>query len=166
MSVKIKDRDMGWRRIKQELALARKAYVNIGILSDAGVHEGNEKSKKSITYAEIASIQEFGNKTNKFYGHHAPIPARPFMRMTFDKNKRKIKQTVEVFLDRIYSGIGTAKQGLKRLGLEHQSDVQTTIESGRFKANAPATKDRKGSSKPLIDSGNMKNKISFELKGV
>ncbi len=159
---KVIDRDRGWNRIKKEIKLMNRGVVKIGILSDAGIHRGGKKKRQNssqVNYVDIAMINEFGSPRRN-------IPSRPFMRMAFEKNNRKLTRLTKKLMNQIYDGTISTRTALKKLGLAHQDQVQSTIEGGGFAANEPSTRARKGSTQPLIDSGLLKNKISFEIEGV
>ena len=55
------------------------------------------------------------------------------------------------------------EQALGQLGEMTKGDVQTEIRSGDFAPLKPATIKRKGSSRPLIDTGQMVQSIAWEL---
>lgn len=139
----VKDIDRGWKKILKNLKKEDKSYSKIGIQTDAGDNNG-------VSIAEYAAANEFG--TDK-------IPSRPFLRQTYDKNLNKIDLKVISIQNDIYSGKKSFEAGLKELGIWYEGIVKEAIKSGNWQANAPATIDKKGSSKPLIDTGTMRNSI-------
>ena len=54
----------------------------------------------------------------------------------------------------------SAKKILETVGLFMKDLIQTEIEQGDFVANAPGTVRRKGSDKPLIDTGTLKDSVN------
>lgn len=139
----VKDIDRGWKKILKNLKKEDKSYSKIGIQSDAGENEG-------VLIVEYAAANEFG--TDK-------IPSRPFLRETYDKNLNKISLKVVSIQNDIYEGRKTFEAGLKELGVWYEGIVKEAIKSGNWTANAPTTIEQKGSSKPLIDTGTMRNSI-------
>lgn len=95
--------------------------------------------------AEYAAYNEFGTET---------IPARPFMLNTFAENEDKYMGLVEGAINTVISG-GSVKNELTRVGFAMQNDIVDKISSGDHTPNKQTTIKRKGSSKPLIDSGDM-----------
>ena len=98
--------------------------------------------------AIVGAIQEFGAPVAK-------IPARPFIRPTVKEQKDEwvniMKKTIpKVALDKM-----TAFDVLDLVGRVAASDIQTKISSIYSPPLSPITIKRKGSAKPLIDTGLM-----------
>ena len=53
---------------------------------------------------------------------------------------------------------------LKELGIFQKDLMQAEITEGDFVPNAPSTVRRKGSSKPLIDTGRMRQSVDYVIK--
>ena len=86
------------------------------------------------------------------------IPSRPFMRDSVDKHEAAINHMLTAQKDALLHG-ATAREILNTAGLFQQDLIQTEIEQGDFVANAPTTIMKKGSDKPLIDTGTLKNSV-------
>lgn len=140
------------RRFYAEVDRLKKGKVFIGFQAGKKKHKG--RNGKEADVAEIAMFNELGTSRS---------PSRPFLRQTVDKNKAKIKQMCKQTAKQIAQG-GSAAQCLKLLGAFGVSLVQETIESGSFKPNAPRTVDMKGSDKPLIDTGRMRQSVHYVIK--
>lgn len=106
--------------------------------------------------ALIAATHEFGSPERG-------IPERSFLRSGMRENQEKYVRLNKVNLVRILRGNLTADQALGQLGEMAKGDVQVKIRSGDFTPLKQATMDRKGSSKPLIDTGQMVQSVSYEL---
>jgi hypothetical protein len=61
----------------------------------------------------------------------------------------------------IWANRMTAEQSLNRIGIVAQGDVQMSIVSGNWVPNAPRTIARKKSSRPLIDTGAMRQAVTW-----
>lgn len=167
MSVKVIDR--GWKRIKSQLKKADDSYVGIGLFADKvkETAQSSQRPLKNLNIAQVGAINEWGLPSKN-------IPSRPFLKIAYEKYKDKIVQYKANLLKKVYDGKITFEQGLDRLGLLHQGQIQRTIgESSLFEQNAPSTKKIKesktrrgssGSSKPLIDTGRMRQSITYEVK--
>lgn len=91
------------------------------------------------------------------------IPERSFIRSTFDEQNDKWGTTFENWLDDIISGHFGAEQVFQRLGAMMAADVQMKIRDLYDPANAPATALRKGANNPLIDTGSMRQRVTWKV---
>ncbi len=146
------DRDLGYDKLLEDLAgIGSEPHVLAGIRQQ----EGEEiESGDDINLATIAAINEFGAGS---------VPSRPFLRSTVDKNQKKYAGLLEKAITNAVDGKATVEEGLELLGLHAVRDIQRTIRDNDFDANAPATIEAKGSSKPLIDTGRLRQSIDFEI---
>jgi len=133
--------------------------VEVGILAGTGEHPQAEHGQ---TLAEIAFWMEFGARK----GQPNRIPSRPAFRLAMWKNKRKYKRQIANLLKGVYKGRITSDAAHAALGFEIQKDIQASITDLMTPPNAEETKKRKGSSNPLIDSGALRQHISWgKIKG-
>lgn len=127
--------------------------VGIGFQHGKKVHSA-KNGGEALDMAQIAAFNEFGTSKS---------PPRPFLRMTVDNNQEKIAKFVEKETKRIASG-ASSEQVLNKLGAFGVGLVQETIGSGSFTPNAPSTVAMKGSSHPLIDTGQMRQSVHYVIK--
>lgn len=118
-----------------------------------GFQHGIAQEENGADICDIAAWNELGTE-------HAP--SRPFMRDSVDKHLPAINHMMMSQKDALLSG-ATAKYILNTVGLFQKDLMQTEIEQGDFVANAPETIRRKGSDKPLIDTGQMKNSVNYQI---
>jgi hypothetical protein len=123
--------------------------INVGI--PAGKNEAD-----GTPVALIAAVHEFGSPEKG-------IPERPFLRTTIQENRGKYVQLNRRNLVAVLNGKMTIEQALGQLGDVAKGDVQARIVSGGFAPLKESTIKRKGSSKPLIDTGQMRQSIAWEL---
>lgn len=115
----------------------------------------------AATVVEIGAVHEFGA---------GRIPARSFLRSTFDAQRPKYQKFLTNGLRR--EVVAVAKTGqtgpenltLKRLGLVVEGDIKKRIADGIAPPLSPATIARKKSSKPLIDTGQLRASIASEIR--
>lgn len=119
-----------------------------------GFQAGEAADDNGVDMAQIAMWNELGTST---------APARPFLRMSVDDNTSKINQTCSAALKKVTTG-GTAEEVLKTVGVFGKSLVQEEIGSGSFAPNAESTIRKKGSDKPLIDTGRMRQSVNYIIK--
>ena len=168
MSVRVIDR--GWKQIQHDLKKIDKSYVKIGVISGGGNKKytdrssvpskgGNNESGGSLKMdmAELATVHEFGN-------HSRRLPSRPFIRQAFDTKRSLINRYVDSLFNRIIKGNASVKGSLAKLGLFHQANTRKIFTQGSFQPNKPATVKKKGSSRPLIDTGRLRQSIDYEVK--
>lgn len=153
--VSIKDIDKGMRRIVRETGnvAANKPYVKTGFLEDSGGHRGS-----NLDVVEIASVHEFGTEDGR-------VPERSFMRTSFDENEKSFMEATQEQLNDIMFNGKTTEQALGLIGQVIESAVKKKITEGdsSWEALKPATIERKGSSKPLIDTGQMRQSVRYQV---
>ena len=152
MSVSFKTRDLGKAKIERELKAARKLVALVGIPSDAKRHEDNP----NIGLAEIAFIMEKGSVVNN-------IPARPFMKQTRQRYEKRMMGLSKKLLKAISNGSTTAMDAIKKLGASYEGAMKRIFIEGSFAPNATATVRRKKSSRPLIDTGLLRQSIKYKV---
>lgn len=144
------DHDKGWKAILKEIKKLGKMKLEVGVLGNAPRHPSG------LNVADIATFNEFGTSS---------IPARPFIRSTFDENTEKYQRWAQKSVSLIGAGM-SANNVAKRMGEMIKSDIQRKIVAIKMPPNSAATIQRKGSSNPLIDTGRMRQSIDYRLTNV
>lgn len=98
------------------------------------------------------------------YGTSRGIPSRPFLLNAIRKNRRKYIEAIKTSGAKILRGEATLDQTMSKLGILAQGDIQQEITDLRTPPNAPSTIAAKGSSNPLIDTGEMRSKVTWQVK--
>ena len=119
-----------------------------------GFQRGDAKDENGVDMCDIAMWNELGTVRS---------PARPFMRQSADNHLDEINRKFQSLQAAILTG-RSAEQILKELGLFQKDLMQAEITGGDFVPNAPSTIRRKGSSKPLIDTGRMRQSVNYVIK--
>jgi hypothetical protein len=149
MGVTVKDTDLGYKNIIKGLKGLKKAYTKVGLFGNTGDASNN--------MAERAAIMEFGTRNGN-------IPERPFMRQTFKREKDNIVKIMSKnyvkFLDS--KGLMNKANILKKVGQWYTGELKDGITKGTFQSLDPATIKAKGSSQPLIDTGDMRRAINHK----
>lgn len=149
MAAKIADIDKGWRK------LLKKAGLKKGLTVGIHAEEGGAAHGEGATVAEVASYQEFGTET---------IPERSFIRAWADENQEKNLQMGEkIFALAVARGLDPI-QAVNQIGQKLVSSIQARIAAGIPPALDPKTISRKGSSTPLIDTGQLKASIRYKVE--
>ena len=99
------------------------------------------------------------------------IPERPFMQNAMRNNRAAYKAAMRAsaltIMIEVALGSEAAvekRKALKRLGVQAQGDIQAEITALRTPPNAPSTIQQKGSSNPLIMSGEMRAAVTFKVE--
>lgn len=100
--------------------------------------------------ANVANMQEFGT---------LKIPARPFFRTAVSKNQGK---WLGIFKNQFLAN-QDFNLSLNQVGEVARGDIVMSIMQTNTPPNAEATIKAKGSSKPLIDTGFMRNSVTFKV---
>jgi hypothetical protein len=160
--VTITDTDRGYKALMARLykASGGPPSVRVGILAqDADTayvrkadRAANTNSVESaVTLLQVAIFNEFGTSR---------IPARSFLRAWVDENEETIREKFFILMKSVVKGERTKEQILDLIGLWAVGQIQERISAGIEPGNAQSTIDRKGSSKPLIDTGLLRSSIS------
>lgn len=176
-TVKTVSRDLGEARIRRQIeelkGSARGPHVNVGVLEEAGKHDGGE----GLTVADVAVFNEFGTSR---------APERAFMRTTAKSITPKMIALGKSLLSAYIAGKVTLDAALDRMGLTVQAAIKRTIrdweeppnaestirakarKSGRIKLAAAKAKGSKaeaaalaGYNNPLEDTGQLRNSIDY-----
>jgi hypothetical protein len=107
----------------------------------------------SLTLAQLGLIHEYGNEH---------IPARPFLIPALQEGRASLQALTGQLLKRVVLGRTTMRDALGKLGAEGEAMVKTKIRNGDFVELAESTIRKKGSSQPLIDTGQMLNAVQWE----
>lgn len=146
-NVTVKDR--GYKR------LVRQINALDGWQATVGVHSQQADSGRGIDNVGLMVIHEFGV---------GRIPERAPLRTAFDKNRRKYERFLASGARLIASGKSSPKQIAGIVGELAVADVVNGINAGLPPPNAPSTIDRKGSSTPLVDTGQLKASIKSVVR--
>lgn len=82
------------------------------------------------------------------------------MRQTNQRHSRELQSITAELLRRIYAGRILPSKALTQLGVFWEGKIKQTFRDGVFAPLRPATIARKGSSKPLIDSGQLRQSVT------
>lgn len=136
------------RRKIKKITRNKDGYVDVGII-DAGTHVDSD-----LTVASIGFIHEFGSIT---------VPERSFIRSTMKENKKQIIKMQESFMRKIVFGEMTKEKALGLIGAFLAGKISEKIVAIKTPPNTPETIAKKGSSNPLIDTGQLKNSITWSV---
>lgn len=124
-----------------------------GLVAQVGFPSGQHYPDNGPSVAYVAAIHEFGAPAAK-------IPARPFIIPTVKAKKESWVNTIKKSIPRVVHGQATAFDVLDLVGIQAAADIQDGIKKVTSPPLSPITIARKGSAKPLIDTGLMLASVS------
>lgn len=157
-NVVVTDIDLGYDAIIEEIVKLEKASLLVGIQEQAKTtaqSKNGRTQKAGQSVAEYAAKNEFGDGN---------IPERSFMRTAFDENLDLIENATADQYGKIIDGDIALTQGLNVIGQIITGLIQTKIRAIIFPPNSPRTIAMKGSSKPLIDFGQMVKSVTYAIR--
>lgn len=185
------DMDRGWKKLFKNLRELSKKEINAGIqggktkdgtadlVTVAAVQEFGAmitQHPETVTvYRKVEKDGSFANNgrfakkakanfssTHKSMGRLILIPERSFIRSTFDEKSNEIGEHAEAAVANIING-ADINMALSRTGQYIEGEIKRKIGNGPFTPNSPATIRKKKSSKPLIDTGHMRQSVRYEI---
>lgn len=155
MTATIKVKENGFAERLRVLSELGKLEVAVGVLEEKGA--APKRGAADMTVLMVATIHEFGAPA-------AGIPQRSFVRAYVDEHRDQIRAWQREILTPVFAGKVTATQALNRLGAKISGGIQARISAGIPPALAQETVDRKGSSTPLIDTGQLRASITWVVR--
>ena len=130
-----------------------RAHLNGKFISNDKVAELQKKRRgvAPVTIADIAYWNEFG----------LGVPERSFIRAWFDEASAENRAALKNALALVLRGEKTIEEALTLVGLRFVGKMQQRISKGVEPPNAASTIKAKGSSKPLIDTGQLRQSLTF-----
>lgn len=118
----------------------------------------------SQIYGDGRSI--IANGATHEYGY-GPIPQRSFLRAPFGVKRKELTEGIAKQFEAAVNGTISIDTGLGRVGV-----LATNVSKGAFTSKgygtwpdiAEETKQRKGSGQPLIDTGTLRNSITWVIR--
>lgn len=151
MTAKVQDVDRGYRALMQRLQAAAK-----GKAVTVGIHDGEGGAPEpggDWTVADVASAAEYG----------LGQPERSWLRGWCDENDALVQDTMLRLGISIVRGQNDVDSALDKAGLFFVASMQSRIRGGIAPGNAPSTIRQKGSSTPLIATGQFVSSITHKV---
>lgn len=151
-------------RILQEYGkLASKPYVKVGYPAENSETDAPKRVKldgdsKNFAHAALNLIDvviwmEFGTRT---------VPERSWIRSTHDEIKEEMREFIADLVGQIHDGNMTVERALDLMALKTINRMKEKIRKGIPPELSTETIARKGSSTPLIDTGQLLNGMTFK----
>lgn len=156
--MKITQDNSGSEELEKLADQIKKSKLEVGFFETAKYPDGTP-------VAYVAAIQEFGNPASN-------NPSRPFFRNAISQHDGW-KQLATKAMNAVVEGRMELNQALNQMGLKMAADVKDSITDGSYEALKQSTLDARQSrkrtqgvaSKPLIDTGQMLQSVTYAVKG-
>lgn len=167
MGVKWQTKKNDFPKIEASIRQIDGKKVSVGVLGGgeqswlAGIHEYGctiEVTDKMRKY--LAATGLYLKKTTT----HITIPERAFLRNGYDNCKDDVIAKAEALLGDVMGGTMSATQLFELVGLLMKSKIQDYARDLDSPPNHPYTVANKGSSNPLVETGDMIGAINYKVE--
>lgn len=147
----VTDKDRGYRKLLASIEASKSGFkITLGIHAEEGsAADGN------ATVVQVAEWNEFGTET---------IPARPAITGWADeRGDDAIREVSDDMARALKAGVSPIQRA-DQLAQKFAAEIQAKISGHVPPPNAQSTIDRKGSSTPLINTGQFRSSIRGKVK--
>ena len=140
----------------KNLEKAKRGYVAVGLPSE---EVGGKVYSDGQTVAQVGAQHEYG----------AGVPRRSFLRTPFDIKKDDLDRAIAKQFEDVFNRGKKAEQALGLIGTVAVNVVKgafLTRGYGEWPDITDDTKEAKGSSQVLIDTGTLRNSITYAVRGI
>ncbi len=134
--------------------------ARVRALAESKVYVGVPAGKSEpdgTSLGQVAAWTEFGTRNSD---GSVRSPERPFLRTGINRAVKKMGPLNRSNLRQVVDGRMAVGTALDLLGVFAVGEVKQGMVDGPFAANAPSTIAKKGSDKPTIDSGNLRQAVT------
>lgn len=149
MANRVVVRDRGAEKLLKDLEASGRLHLKVGVYGSAAAQD-----HAGISNGEIAAIHELGLGNN---------PRRSWLADWLDVARQPILDTFRREFMAVLRQRQDERRALNRAGAAFVGQIQERIAQGIPPTLAPVTIRRKGSSVPLIDTGQFRRSISHEV---
>jgi phage gpG-like protein len=149
LSSKIIFNDKNLQALKKQM---KSASVQVGLPKGTPTKE----DYGGLTVVELGAVHEFGSPAKN-------IPERSFIRVPIFKSEKEFKVFAKKQGIMILEGKQTVLQGITKIGIWGQSIIMKSFTDNNWQPLKQSTVNKKGSSKPLIDIGNLRQSITYSI---
>lgn len=155
MKVKFKENVGLLKRLMDAFSFARDEDVLVGIPQEA-----SSRNSDGVSNVKLMYIHTNGSPVNG-------IPARPTIEPAIrdPANRIVLQKLLKGSLATAFTGnISGARSAKERAGMMAVNMIRARFGSASLAPNAPYTVMKKGSSAPLIDTGQLRNSITYVIR--
>lgn len=138
-----------------------KLLAELARIGGKSVSIGWQGSAASDTYENGETVLNVAIRNH--FGQDG-IPARPALSIAFQRKAPQLSTVLEKAIKAVAEGRSDAERAAGLVGAYAVGQVQETISEGVPPPNAPYTIEKKSSSKPLIDTGKLRQSITYKVE--
>jgi hypothetical protein len=147
---KLKVKSNNYEQFKKDMADVKSLVVKVGLMGESAAI----KDEGGFSVVDYGAANEFGTAT---------IPERSYIRSTMDERAKRFAGKGFQLGQEIMAGTITKTKALMIMGQLIAVNIIQKINSIHVPPNAPSTIEQKGSSKPLVDKGRLRQSITYEV---
>lgn len=159
-AVTIKVRKDRLREIKKKLKELAKYDLLVGVPQEKSERKQNvqgEEASEPITNAELMFIHSNGSPARN-------IPKRPTIEPTIEENQKTISEKFKKIAQSMLDNKSDGKEELEKLGIWVVNKIKARFGSDELAPLKEATIKAKGSDRPLIDTGQLRNSVTYIVR--
>ncbi len=157
-NVEVKVRKDDFKKVKKALMDFAKIDLLVGVPQEKTERKEDDKeSAEPITNAELMFIHTNGSPARN-------IPPRPVIEPTIDENQERITKDYENAIKNVLDGKKSGMIELEKLGIWLMNKIKAKFGSEELAPLKPATIKAKGSDRPLIDTGQLRNSVTYVIR--
>jgi hypothetical protein len=160
VTASVQKNDAGYQAVIAAVAFLRGREVCVGVAENSS--ERKDDKGAPVNNAELLFIHTNGSPIKG-------IPPRPVLEPAITRNKERISEALRKAVDAaVYGNKGAILPALEAAGMDGQNIARKffTDSTNGFAPNKPATTERKGSDRPLIDTDEMRKSITYVVREV
>ena len=148
----VRDRDRGAQALLRRMK--KRPKIRVGVMGSEAAEAKSVRGggRGETTVIDVATKHEFG----------IGVPKRSFITDWADESEEEAKRRLRKAAERIAEQ-GNLEQELNRFGLWAQGEIQMRISRRIDPPISQATVDRKGSDVPLIDTGQLRSSVTYDV---
>lgn len=150
MKIQVKNANLV-KDLEKKIKDVKKREVAIGVMQNSGAYE------YGLSIVEVARVHEFGSITKN-------IPARSFLRVPFYEKEKQVDNLIFRGYKMMVEKNETVDKALDLIGLGARDISVGAFRDNNWQELKPSTIKAKGSSTPLIDTGNLRQSITWEVR--
>jgi len=145
--------ERGLDRLRVALRDLSSTDVFVGILASGKANEAHAGG--AVTQLDVGTWMEFGTDH---------VPERSFLRETIAVKRNEIETRLAAEVRKVLTGKQGVDAAMEHVGQFVVGLCQARIKEGIGPELDQSTIDRKGSSTPLIDTGQLRSSITYEVR--
>lgn len=138
------------KRLEELKKKLKSVQIKVGLPKGTPNHDNGE------SIVEIGTVHEFGSPSRH-------IPERSFIRSTLNEQKANYFKLAQSQGVKLLEGKQSFNNAVETIGIWGQAQIIKKFRNNDWAENAPLTVALKGSSTPLIDTGQLRQSITWEV---